>query len=264
MVSVVILLLSVAYLSRAVLLSTASVAATPAATGVIVTPDGPIPATIRTTVRRGSVAVTLTVAPPAVGPALLRATVMRDGTPLTDDAVRIRLWMPAQPGINMVDLSARPADGGYQATAEIQALGRWRAAVTVHGQHMQQVIPFDFMSGPNARFLFAQPPDHAYGPATAMLVQTAAGSTLLKVQLDAGLAVRAVVQMPNMPSMGASTYVAQAPVNGWYGIALLFPMTGVVQVDLQVRRGSAWRVVRTLLYDVDSYGHGALLTNTPA
>jgi hypothetical protein len=125
------------------------------------------------------------------------------------------------------------------------------------------VIPFDFMSGLNARFLFAQPPNRRCRPATTMLVQTAAGQTILKVHLHGGLVVRAVVWMPNMPSMGTSTYVARAPVNGWYDMALLFPMTGVVQVDQQVYNGTTWQIVRILLYDVDSYGRGSLLTNTP-
>jgi hypothetical protein len=68
--------------------------------------------------------------------------------------------------------------------------------------------------------------------------------------------------MPNMLSMGTASYIAQPQAHGWYSISLVFPMTGVTQVVLQAQTRSGWQPIRTMLYDVDSAGNAALLTNT--
>lgn len=87
---------------------------------------------------------------------------------------------------------------------------------------------------------------------------------MLRVHLRAGLTARAVVDMPNMLSMGSASYAAQPLAHGWYGVSLAFPMTGVTQMVLQVHAQSGWWPVRTLLYDVDSAGNATPITNTPS
>jgi hypothetical protein len=83
------------------------------------------------------------------------------------------------------------------------------------------------------------------------------------VRLRPRLAVRTVVDMPNMLSMGTAAYAATPGPQGWYRVSLAFPMTGVTQVAFEVRSGNRWHVARTLLYDVDSAGRASLLTNAP-
>ena len=85
----------------------------------------------------------------------------------------------------------------------------------------------------------------------------------LRVHLRSGLSVRAVMAMPNMLSMGTTSYHAQPLPGGWYHIWLVFSMPGVTQLKLQVREPRGWHTVRTLFYDVGSAGTAALLTNTP-
>jgi hypothetical protein len=117
------------------------------------------------------------------------------------------------------------------------------------------------MNGANARFLFAQPPDTRFGPATTLVSRIPQSSTFLRVRLRAGLPVRAIVDMPNMLSMGSASYAAQPEVQGWYGVSVVFPMTGVTQIVLQVRTRSGWQPIKTVLYDVDSSGNAAPITN---
>jgi hypothetical protein len=84
------------------------------------------------------------------------------------------------------------------------------------------------------------------------------------VQLRPGLSVRAVLMMPNMLSMGSAVYAARTQPRGRYAVSLAFPMTGVMQVTLQVQTPDGWRSVCTLLYDADSAGKATLITNTPS
>jgi hypothetical protein len=96
-------------------------------------------------------------------------------------------------------------------------------------------LPFDVLNGANARFLFAQPPDRRFGRAKVRLARVADGSSILRGCLRPHLAVRAVLAMPNMRSMGTAVYAASQLPQGWYGVALAFPMTGVTQIVLEVR-----------------------------
>ena len=267
--------LSLAMLVGAVLLSGAALrlvgasahqgvppAATPAAAPLS---DGPVPAAITSTTRRGRYAVTLTITPVDVGPVRIIAAVREGGAPLTDGRVRIRLSMPAQPIFGVAVLRTKRCAGGYCAQGKLQALGRWRAEVLVRPHATPNgpiIIPFDIMNGANARFLFAQRPDTRFGPATVTLSRAADGSYAARVRLRPRLTVRAVLAMPNMPSMGTAIYPAAALARGWYATPLAFPMTGVTQVEIEVRVRSRWRAVRTLLYDVSSTGNATLLTNT--
>jgi hypothetical protein len=242
-------------------------AAHPTAASALSSPDGPIPPAIRTTVHRGLLAVTLLVTPVDVGPARFVATVKERGRRVTDGRVRIQLSMPAQPDFGRALLDTARCGAGYCGRGALQALGRWRVDVLVrlHDRSGGPIsIPFDVMNGANARFLFAQPPDTRFGPATVMLERAADGSSFLRVRLRHGLAVRAVLAMPNMRSMGTAVYAASPLPQGWYGASLAFPMAGVTQVVLEVRARRGWQPVRTLLYDVGSTGNATLLTNSPS
>lgn len=241
--------------------------AVPSAARALSSPDGPVPPAIRTTIHKGLLAVTLRVTPVDVGPVRFVATVTERARRVTDGQVRIQLTMPAQPGFGRALLETVPCAAGYCAQGTFQALGRWRVDVLVRlpdrsGGPLR--VPFDVLNGANARFLFAQPPDARFGPATVRLARVADGSSVLQVRLHPHLAVRAVVAMPNMRSMGTAIYPASARPQGWYGVTLAFPMAGVTQVVLEVRTRRGWYPVRTLLYDVGSSGQATLLTNTPS
>ena len=197
--------------------------AAPTAAPSLPSPDGPIPPAIRTTVHRGLLAVTLMVTPVDVGPARFVATVKERDRLVTDGHVRIQLSMPAQPVFGSVMLNTARCADGYCGQGTLQALGRWRVDVRVRLRDMSGgpiSIPFDVMNGANARFLFAQPPATRFGPATVMLARAADGSSVLHVHLRPGLTVRAVLDMPNMLSMGIAVYPASPLPRGWYGVSL--------------------------------------------
>jgi hypothetical protein len=242
--------------------------AVPIAARALSSPDGPVPPAIRTTIHKGLFAVTLLVTPVDVGPVRFVATVTERARRVTDGQVRIQLTMPAQPGFGRALLETVPCAAGYCAQGTFQALGRWRVDVLVRLPHRSGGplrVPFDVLNGANARFLFAQPPDARFGPATVRVARVADdGSSVLQIRLRPHLAVRAVLAMPNMRSMGTAIYSASARPQGWYGVALAFPMAGVTQVVLEVRTRRGWYPVRTLLYDVGSSGQATLLTNTPS
>jgi hypothetical protein len=247
--------------------STPAVLARPDPTIAASTPDGPVPAAIHATVRRGSIAVALTIAPVDIGAFRFVAMVKVDGRPITAQRVRLRLLMPSQPLFGVATLAALPCAASYCGQGQLPALGRWHAEVLVCGRAGASVcagIPFDFMNGANARFLFAQPPDTRFGSAVVTLTQFPQHRSDLQVHLRTGLGVRVVMEMPNMLSMGSASYAAQPLPHGWYHVSLVFPMPGVTQIALQVREPHGWHTVRTLLYDVDSAGSAAPLTNTPA
>ena len=240
---------------------------TPSLAPILSSPDGPVPAQARATVSRGTLSVDLTVSPVDLGPARLVAVVRARGTLVTDAQVLFHLSMPAQPGFGAATLPAARCGDGYCAQGQLQALGRWRIEVLVRRAGHSGVsgtIPFDLLDGANARFLFAQQPDIRYGPATVSLSRASDGSSLLRIHLRPGLAVRAIGAMPDMGSMGTAVYEATPAAPGFYTVSLAFAMTGVESLTLQVREGSGWRPVRTLLYDVDSKGGAVLLTNTPS
>jgi len=229
-------------------------------------PDGPVPLQARATVSRHLLSVDLAVSPVDVGPARFVAVVRARGRLVTDARVQLRLSMPAQPVFGVVTLPTSRCEDGYCGQGQLQALGRWHIEVLVRRTGHSGVsgtIPFDLLDGANARFLFAQRPDTRYGPATVSLSRAADGSSQVQVRLRPGLTVRAVGTMPDMGSMGTAVYDATPAAPGFYTVSLAFSMTGVDQLTLQVRDGSGWRPVRTLLYDVDSKGGAVLLTNTP-
>jgi hypothetical protein len=234
---------------------------------VLSTPDGPVPASIHTTVRRGPIAVALTIAPVDVGTAQFVAKVEVAGKSISKDRVRLRLSMPSQPTFGVSAPAMTPCDSGYCAQGQLQALGRWHVELQVCGLEAADTcvgIPFDFMNGANARFLFAQPPNTRFGPTSVRLTQSTQGASNLQVRLRSGLSVRAILTMPNMLSMGSATYAARAQASGLYTVSLAFPMTGLMQVTLQVHTPSGWHSVRILLYDADSSGKATLITTTPS
>jgi hypothetical protein len=242
-----------------------STAARPTAAGTVSSPDGPVPAAIHAMVRRGSLAVTLAVSPLDVGAVRFVASVEANGKPVTADRVRLRLSMPSQPIFGVAILKTTLRDGRYRGQGQLQALGRWHVDVLMCPSGIKAAcpsVPFDLMNGANARFLFAQPPDTRFGPASVALTRAPEGGSTLRVHLRAGLAVRAIMDMPNMLSMGAARLGAQPQAHGWYGVSLAFPMTGVARVVLQVHTPTGWQAIRTLLYDVDSAGNATPLTNT--
>jgi hypothetical protein len=263
---IVVLVCCCGFLLRDTVTRSAPASATrPTATVALSTPDGPVPASIHTTVRRGPIAAALTIAPVDVGAAQFVVKVEVAGKSVAKDRVRLRLSMPSQPLFGVSALAMTLCDSGYCAQGQLQALGRWRVEVEACGLEATNAcvgIPFDFMNGANARFLFAQPPNRRFGPASVRLTQTAQSASLLRVQLHSGLSVRAILTMPNMLSMGSATYAAQAQASGRYTVSLAFPMTGVMQVTLQVHTPRGWQSVRTLLYDADSAGRATLITNT--
>lgn len=239
--------------------------ARPIATSTLSSPDGPVPPAIHATVRRGPVTVALTVAPVDVGTARFRAGVWVGGHVLSGGRVRFTLAMPAQPVFPKTVIVATACHGGYCGQGQLPALGRWHLDTLVCPPRQQRGcarIPFDFMNGANASFLFAQPPDMRFGSASVILTRVPQDASTLRLRLRPGLTVRALVAMPNMLSMGAATYAAWPQTHGWYGISLLFPMTGVTRITLQVRTAGGWLPVRTLLYDVDSAGNAELITAT--
>lgn len=229
-------------------------------------PDGPVPTQARATVSRGTLSIDITVSPVDVGTIRMVAVVRARGALVTDAQVQLRLSMPAQPGFGAATLPAGRCGNGYCGQGQLQALGRWHIEVLVRRAGLPDrsgTIPFDLLDGANARFLFVQPPDTRYGPATVSLSRTSDSSSLLRIHLRPGLTVRAMGAMPDMASMGTAVYAATPATPGLYIISLAFAMTGVESLTLQVRDGSGWRPVRTLLYDVDSKGGAVLLTNTP-
>lgn len=239
--------------------------ATPDNSSELSMPDGPIPRSIDTHVRRGQLIVDLTVAPVNIGPAQFRASVFEGNRPITGATVSMRLSMPSQPSLGLSVLATKRCSGGFCAQGTLQALGRWRVEVTVRQPDAMatvQNVPFDLLNGANARFLFSQPPNTQFGPATVRLTRVGDGSSLLRIQLHRNLKVRGVVLMPNMQSMGSANYPFEASANDWYSASLAFPMTGVEQLTVQARVRQEWKTVRTLLYDVDSEGNATLLTNT--
>ena len=240
---------------------------TPSLVPILSSPDGPVPVQARAAVSRGTLSIDLTVSPVDLGPARLVAVIRARRTLVTDAQVLFHLSMPAQPGFGAATLPATRCGDGYCAQGQLQALGRWRIEVLVrHAGNPERsgTIPFDLLDGANAHFLFAQPPDTRYGPATVSLSRASDGSSLLQIRLRPGLSVRAVGTMPDMGSMGTAVYDATAAGSGLYTVSLAFAMTGVESLTLQVREGLLWRSVRTLLYDVDSKGGAVLLTNTPS
>ncbi len=229
----------------------------------ISSPDGPVPAAIRATVHRGRLALTLMVTPVDVGPARFVVSVKDGGRPVHDAQVRIRLSMPAQPVFGSTMPDAARCAGNYCAQGTLQALGRWRVDVRVRLREPRAApigIPFDLMNGAYARFLFAEPPDKSFGPATVTLTRSDDGSSELQVRLRPRLTVRAVLDIPNMRSMGTAVYAASPLPHGRYAVSLAFPMAGVSQVVIQVQANGRWHTVHTLLYDVDSAGQATLLT----
>lgn len=231
-------------------------------------PDGPIPPAIQTTVHRGPFALTLRVAPVAVGPVRLVLSLARGTRPISGARVALVLSMPAEPAMGVTRERMSPCRAGYCGQGSFSALGRWHVALQiglprrVGGQAVLLRVPFDVLNGANARFLFAQPPDTRWGPATVQLVRRADGSSALTVRLRPHLAVRAVLDMPNMQSMGSAVYAATAQSGGRYVVSLAFPMAGVTRIVLEARGRAGWRPVRTLLYDVGSGGVVTLLTTT--
>lgn len=241
--------------------------ATPLTSGTALTsPDGAVPPSIHTMIRRGPLAVMLEVTPVDVGPVRFVASVWDHNQRMTHARVRLQLLMPTQAMFGHAWLATSRCAVGFCAQGTLQALGHWRVNVLVWlpgVPHGPVSIPFDVMNGANARFLFVQPPNHHFGPATVRLARAPDGSSKLRVRLRSGLAVRLVLDMPNMLSMGKAIYAASALPRGWYGVSLAFPMTGVTQVSLEVHAQGVWHPVCILLYDVDSAGHASLLTNTP-
>lgn len=231
-------------------------------------PDGPIPPTIQTTVHRGPLAITLRVAPVDVGPVRLVLSLARGTRPISGARVDLALSMPSQPAFGVTRLRMTPCTAGYCGQGSFSALGRWHVALQIHlprlarGRVMLLRVPFNVLNGANARFLFAQPPDTRLGPATVQLMRIADGSSVLTVRLRPHLTVRAVLDMPNMRSMGSAVYAATAQSGGRYAVSLAFPMAGVTQIVLQARGRAGWRPVRTLLYDVGSNGAATLITTT--
>ncbi|MGH2409185.1 MAG: hypothetical protein ACRDGS_02335, partial [Chloroflexota bacterium] len=207
------------------------------ATTALSAPEGPTPPAIHATVRRGPVIVALTIMPVDVGAARFLAAAWLDGRALHDGRIRFTLSMPAQPVFPKTAVAATACQGGYCGQGQLQALGRWHLDVLVCSPdqlHDCAPIPFDFMNGANARFLFAQSPDTRFGSAAVILTRVPQGASTLRVRLRPGLAVRAIEEMPNMPSMGTATYTARPQTYGWYPISLFFPMTGVIELNLQV------------------------------
>jgi hypothetical protein len=237
-------------------------------TAPLSSPDGPIPPAIQTTIHRGILAVTLRMAPLDVGPVHVVVSLTRGGRRVTDARVRLILSMPAQPAFGPTVLRDAPCRAGYCGQGTLGALGRWHVEVLVQvpsrprGPGTTLRLPFDVLNGANARFLVARPPDTRFGPATVHLTRAGDGSYLLQVRLRPHLTVRAVLDMPNMSSMGRAVYAATALAEGWYGVPVAFPMPGVTQVVLEVRAMARWLPVRILLYDSGSGGRATLLTGT--
>ncbi|HVA89707.1 MAG TPA: CopD family protein, partial [Chloroflexota bacterium] len=226
------------------------------------TPAAPVAQAITGAAHAGTLAVTLTIDPAAVGKARFFATVREKGRPVTDGQVRIRLSVRAQSSLGYVFVETTPQSGGYQGYGDLVQTGGWQADVLVRTRDdplEYRAVPFTFLVGADAVFLDVQPINTRYGPATVSLTQPSNAPAILTVRLRPGLQVRYEVAMPVMPGMGAADYPAKA-VGGVYSGLISFPMAGLVHVAIEVEDGGAWKVARLLLYEVDATGVARLLT----
>ncbi|HVC81699.1 MAG TPA: beta-propeller fold lactonase family protein, partial [Chloroflexota bacterium] len=229
----------------------------------VATPAAPIAQAITGTARAGTLAVTLTIDPAAVGKARFFAIVRDKGRPVTDGQVRIRLSVPAQPSLGDVFVETTPQGGGYQGHGDLVQTGGWRADVLVRTRDdplEYRGVPFTFLVGAGATFIEAQPINPRYGPATVSLTQPSNGPATLTVRLRPGLRVRYEVTMPEMPGMGSADYAARAGAAGSYSGLIIFPMAGLVHVAIEVQDHGVWQVARLLFYDVAGTGVAHLLT----
>jgi copper transport protein len=112
----------------------------------------------------GDLAVTLQVNPADVGQTQLTATVAERGRAVADGQVRIKLSMPADPGLGAAFVETAPQAGGYGGAGDLVQEGLWRADVLVRTRDDPlefRDVPFAFLAGPSRPCSARPPPTRA-------------------------------------------------------------------------------------------------------
>jgi hypothetical protein len=149
----------------------------------------------------GTLAVTLTIDPAAVGPARFTARVRERGSMVANGQVRIKLSVPGDPALGAAFIEGSRSGPGYMGRGDLVQVGRWRADVLVRTPSDPldfRDVPFDFTVGPDAAFLGPAATRMPAGPANVRFRQTPGGPASLAVRLRAGLQVRYAVAMAGM------------------------------------------------------------------
>jgi putative copper export protein len=208
---------------------------------------------ITATRNMGTLTVTLTIGPAAVGPARFTVRVLERGSMVANGQVRIKLSVPGDQALGAAFIETSWSGPGYMGRGDLVQTGRWRADVLVRTPSDPldfRDVPFEFTVGPDAAFLAPAAAHTPVGPANVRLKQVAGGPASLAVHLPAGLQVRYAVAMAGM---GTVYYPASPLAHGWYNATIVFPMAGMVDVAVQVRHGG-WQQACLLRYRVDATG----------
>jgi hypothetical protein len=197
--------------------------------------------------------VTLAIDPADVGPAGFTVRVLERGSMVGNGQVRIKLSVPDDPALGAAFIETSRSGPDYRGRGDLVQTGRWRADVLVRTPSDPvdfRDVPFAFTVGPDAAFLGPAAARTPTGPVNVRFRQTPGGPASLAVRLGAGLQVRYAVAMAGM---GTAYYRASPLASGWYSATIVFPMAGMVDVAVQVRRGG-WQQIRQLRYRVDATG----------
>jgi uncharacterized membrane protein len=203
----------------------------------------------------GDLAVNLQINPADVGQTQLTATISERGRPVRDGQVRIKLSMPANPGLGAAFVETTRAAGTYTGTGDLVQEGLWQAEVLVrtHDDPTEfRVVPFVFIASAEPSLLSAPATDARYGAVRLQLSSTPGAVARLDARLRPGLRVRFLITMPDMsPQVGDAVWAA----GGWYRGAIVPPMEGYMNLAVQVQESSGWHTVRMAVFEVDS-GYG--------
>lgn len=239
----------------------------PSASGSIAVTQPAPPKTIRGSVQNGLLSVTLTIDPAAVAHVRFFATVRQRGKPVTDAQVRVRLSVPGQSVLGNTFVETTPISGGYQGAGDIVQDGQWQADVLVrtHDDPTEfRDVPFDFLVGPGAAFLAAEPsaahiaitvsPGQPQSPNTFTLSGVpASGVRLLSESLDMDMGI---ITLPARALGNGRWQVtnAYAPMNGHWGLIVQAAQVG----------NSNWATLRQFEYLVPLQGTLKLLSGQSA
>jgi copper transport protein len=200
----------------------------------------------------GDLTVNLEINPADVGQTQLTAAVSEHGRRVTDGQVRIKLSLPADPGLGAAFVETAPEAGSYDGEGDLVQEGLWQADVLVRtrddpGEY--RAIPFVFLASAEPALLSASATDTRNGPATVRLISRPGAAARLAVLLHPGLRVRYLLTMPDMSPQPDNV---QPETHGWYSGIIVPPMEGYMNLAVQVQEGAAWHTMRTMVCEVDS------------